>query len=162
MASYFDEHGGGDDQGGAGGGWAESMANSSHSMNLLDILLRGGELPEQFGTAPPAAPMAIAELEDVTVDQKLYDKEEDCLICQDMYEKGQDLKRMPCSHLFHHACILPWLKKTNSCPKCRHELPTLDAAYEAMKHAEKTQTREDETGRLTRDRDSHEYSSMYL
>ena len=26
---------------------------------------------------------------------------------------------MPCGHVFHDGCILPWLQKHNSCPVCQ-------------------------------------------
>lgn len=41
---------------------------------------------------------------------------------------GQSVQVMPCNaaHAFHPPCLKPWLAQHNSCPICRHELPTTD------------------------------------
>ena len=41
---------------------------------------------------------------------------------------GESVQVMPCSsaHAFHPPCLKQWLQKHNSCPICRHELPTDD------------------------------------
>lgn len=46
-----------------------------------------------------------------------------CPICVDRYELGCTLLTLPCQHLFHAECALPWLDKRNTCPLCRLELP---------------------------------------
>ena len=54
---------------------------------------------------------------------------------------------MPCHdhHIYHPACLKPWLKQHNSCPCCRFELPTDDPHYESKKERN-VQEREDQRG----------------
>ncbi|CDW86796.1 ring finger protein [Stylonychia lemnae] len=47
--------------------------------------------------------------------------------------KVPKILEMPCTHMFHDECLIPWLEKHNSCPTCRFELPTEDNDYEQRK-----------------------------
>ncbi|XVE78722.1 hypothetical protein DITRI_Ditri14bG0001500 [Diplodiscus trichospermus] len=46
-----------------------------------------------------------------------------CAVCQDSLLLDSDAKQLPCKHLYHPDCILPWLSNHNSCPLCRSTLP---------------------------------------
>ncbi|GFP87951.1 E3 ubiquitin-protein ligase ring1 [Phtheirospermum japonicum] len=56
-----------------------------------------------------------------------------CAVCKDSFIVGTVVNRLPCFHRFHPSCILPWLSTRNTCPLCRHEVPTDDVDYEARK-----------------------------
>ncbi|CAI6340657.1 unnamed protein product [Periconia digitata] len=46
-----------------------------------------------------------------------------CSICTDDFEKGQDLRVLPCNHKFHPECVDPWLLNVSgTCPLCRVDL----------------------------------------
>ncbi len=49
-----------------------------------------------------------------------------CAICTEDFEEGCRVTSMPCGHLFHAACLMPWLRQHHTCPMCRFRLPTDD------------------------------------
>ena len=46
-----------------------------------------------------------------------------CSICTEDFQKGEDLRVLPCDHKFHAACVDPWLLDVSgTCPLCRVDL----------------------------------------
>jgi len=35
---------------------------------------------------------------------------------------GEKIRKLPCKHIFHDSCILPWLDSHITCPNCRFNL----------------------------------------
>ncbi|XP_054265843.1 E3 ubiquitin-protein ligase RNF181-like [Macrosteles quadrilineatus] len=117
MAGYFEEM-----------GW-EPLGDGETPNNLLHLvrfLLEFQYMEPEAQLAPAASKASIDALPNITVSKE----EGECTICLKPWETGDSARQMPCKHTFHPQCILPWLEKTNSCPLCRHELPTDDPEYE--------------------------------
>ncbi|KAJ4837592.1 hypothetical protein Tsubulata_009698 [Turnera subulata] len=43
-----------------------------------------------------------------------------CCICLASYDDNEELKELPCSHLFHSGCVDTWLKIKGFCPLCKY------------------------------------------
>lgn len=98
---------------------------------LIQILAEND--PNKYGT-PPASESAVHALPKIQITkEQAGSKAVQCAVCKDDFEPGEEVRQMPCKHLYHADCILPWLALHNSCPVCRFELPTDDADYEARK-----------------------------
>jgi hypothetical protein len=106
--------------------------------NIINYIMANDN--NRYGN-PPASKKAVDSLEKINIEEEYMKKikaskaEPSCSVCKDEYEIGQNIIHLPCKHTFHDECIQPWLKERNSCPTCRHELPTDDPDYEARKNS---------------------------
>lgn len=48
--------------------------------------------------------------------EELSNHTDNCAIC---WEEMESARKLPCSHLFHNACLQSWLEQDTSCPTCR-------------------------------------------
>jgi hypothetical protein len=66
----------------------------------------------------PTDPSVLKALVDVVPDPS-----KNCSVCLADFEKDETgVCNAPCGHLYHkESCLLPWLKKHNTCPECRAE-----------------------------------------
>ncbi|CAA2960851.1 E3 ubiquitin- ligase Praja-2 [Olea europaea subsp. europaea] len=122
--------------------------------------------------APRAAISVVNNLPRVIINEN-HDKLDDlaCAICKDSLAVGTVVNQLPCFHLYHSSCILPWLSARNSCPLCRYELPTDDKDYEDRKrngesglgllHTEQHAADEDSSSDTTDDDVDDEVSQFY-
>ncbi len=90
---------------------------------------------------PPASKAVLRTLPRIKVTaEKLAEfggaDEARCPVCFCL-EEGDEILILPCKHWAHPACLDPWLKKTNTCPTCRNELPSEDAAYDRKKERDR-------------------------
>ncbi|CAE8701369.1 unnamed protein product, partial [Polarella glacialis] len=57
-----------------------------------------------------------------TMDSNRKDEDSRCQICMEDFAEGEELRTLPCFHLFHCACVDQWLKVNSICPTCRHKI----------------------------------------
>lgn len=73
---------------------------------------------------PPASKSAVESMPVVKIVETHIGTESHCAVCKEAFELDAEAREMPCKHIYHSDCILPWLSLRNSCPVCRFELPT--------------------------------------
>ncbi|XP_027333769.1 E3 ubiquitin-protein ligase RDUF2-like [Abrus precatorius] len=103
-----------------GSGFDRVMEQLSH-MEANGSVGRHGQNPR------PASISAVESLPAIEINETHMATESHCAVCKEPFELGIAAKEMPCKHIYHHECILPWLAIRNSCPVCRHELPSEEA-----------------------------------
>ncbi|XP_033329139.1 E3 ubiquitin-protein ligase Iruka isoform X2 [Megalopta genalis] len=84
----------------------------THMLNQLD------------GTAgpPPLPRKQIDQIPTTTVTQSQVDSKMQCSVCWEDFKLSEPVRQLPCQHLYHAPCILPWLELHGTCPICRQNL----------------------------------------
>lgn len=92
----------------------------------LDDLIEQVTQNDQRGP-PPASQSSIDALPTLKISKRhLRSGDSHCPVCIESFELGSKAQEMPCKHLYHSECIIPWLEQHNTCPICRYEMPLHD------------------------------------
>jgi hypothetical protein len=78
-------------------------------------------------------PVYICDPQDI-YQRQFGDHDKECTICLSESQKGEHLIALPCQHVFHFACLKPWLDNHNSCPTCRYELEMSDSTHDRERY----------------------------
>lgn len=62
------------------------------------------------------------QLERIEVNEENSKEDLLCSICYDNAKEGDQLNKLPCSHIFHIDCVKEWLAKEKVCPMCKQEI----------------------------------------
>nr|XP_043636221.1 E3 ubiquitin-protein ligase RDUF2-like [Erigeron canadensis] len=79
----------------------------------------------------PASKSAVDSLPTISVTKCHVSTESQCAVCIETFDIGDIAREMPCKHIYHSDCIVPWLELRNSCPVCRYKLTTDSVATES-------------------------------
>ncbi|CAN4095253.1 unnamed protein product [Withania somnifera] len=60
---------------------------------------------------------------DTPTDERSFSIDDaECSICLSTYDDGDELRELPCGHLFHCTCIDKWLYMSATCPLCKRSI----------------------------------------
>lgn len=71
---------------------------------------------------PPASKDQIDALPMTTIAQEQVDSCLQCNVCMEDFELNENVRGLPCKHVFHGDCIVPWLQLHGTCPICRQNI----------------------------------------
>jgi len=84
------------------------VTNAEHQSNMTDACATHVS-PQQF--SPPSPPSSCMPMGTC------------CSVCLEDFDCGEKVRMLPCSHLYHLDCILPWLtERQGVCPLCKQHV----------------------------------------
>ena len=87
------------------------------------IIGEGGQVlnpSEQINNVNIDAIMSL--LPSSEIKEKNEGENNNCIICLNDFEIGDNVTSLPCLHVYHTDCIKSWLKSKNHCPICKYTI----------------------------------------
>lgn len=106
-------------------------------MSDVQTTAAGVDLQALESSHPACRPMVLGasqscklrDLEEAEVRSEISrESEAACAVCLGHLQQGEEVRRLPCEHLFHRQCIDSWLGKSLQCPVCRQVVGRADAS----------------------------------
>ncbi|XP_057982755.1 E3 ubiquitin-protein ligase At4g11680-like isoform X2 [Malania oleifera] len=94
-----------------------------YNMNMGSI--DRGASDDQISKIPSWRYKAIDSLElsnGSDCDTALANESLECCICLAKYRDKEEVRQLPCSHMFHLKCVDQWLRIISCCPLCKQEI----------------------------------------
>ncbi|XP_077223431.1 uncharacterized protein LOC143857045 [Tasmannia lanceolata] len=89
--------------------------------SLKEFLEEEGWTKSEAGSSSVAGTSKLPEIEPEKLEQPI-NEEDVCPTCLEEYTEDKPRITARCGHHFHHACILAWKKKSETCPICDQEM----------------------------------------
>jgi hypothetical protein len=71
---------------------------------------------------PKLSKIMVGKLRMCLLDLDIVCSQPSCPICSEDFVVGTEETKLPCGHLYHRTCVMPWLETKQNCPICRTEL----------------------------------------
>ncbi|KAK9507481.1 hypothetical protein O3M35_007333 [Rhynocoris fuscipes] len=71
---------------------------------------------------PPLAKDKINQIPVVIITKEQAETNLQCSVCWEDFKIDEPVRKLPCEHVYHENCIIPWLELHGTCPICRKTL----------------------------------------
>jgi hypothetical protein len=100
----------------------ERESNQSPSSQMLESVFFSLMEQIQAGSEETLKQELPIEMRDKVKKMKMGKSGQQCSVCYESFKKGCKIRKLPCKHIFHDKCIMPWLETNSTCPNCRFDL----------------------------------------
>ncbi|XP_019858356.1 PREDICTED: E3 ubiquitin-protein ligase RNF13-like [Amphimedon queenslandica] len=129
---------------------------------IESILNHLQQMENELGTQTPLGQNQIDKFPKREYSGEGTERDTTCCVCVDDFKPGQEVRQLPCQHIFHPSCIDEWLSDHSSvCPLCKMDLREAnnDSTSNPSRRFQERQMERAAARNNARDRSLTDYSS---